>query len=45
MSDRKYCVDCDYIIGVVTHENTASYNIIVRAIKAYKTYSHLLKIG
>lgn len=43
--DRKFCKDCYYLIGIVTHEEGTRFNIQAKAIDAEKTYTHLLKIG
>lgn len=43
--DRNFCIDCYYLIGVVTGGSKASYSVLVRNIEAQKTYTNLLRIG
>jgi hypothetical protein len=46
-NDRNYCTDCYYVIGVVTHEAQASYQLQVRTLLAEKSgdSTHLLRLG
>lgn len=43
--DRSYCVDCQYLIGIVTHEQKAKFSLLVNSIDAEKNNTHLLKLG
>ena len=43
--DRNFCIDCYYLIGLVTGKTKASYSVIVKNIEAEKTYTNLLRLG
>ncbi len=45
-TDRDYCSDCYYLIGVVTHEGPATYQLSLLASEAERNdSSRLLRIG
>lgn len=44
-TDRNFCYDCYYLIGVRTGHDTAMYSLLVRSIKSIKDYENLLRVG
>lgn len=43
--DRKYCYECTYIIGVITHDKSTEYNLLVEKLDANFTNSLFLRVG
>jgi hypothetical protein len=46
-NDREFCVDCYYVIGIVTHEGPCSYTLGLTTLEAEaaKSTTHLLRLG
>jgi hypothetical protein len=45
--DRSYCLDCYYVIAVITHEGPAVYTVTVRTLEAELglEQTHLMRLG
>lgn len=44
-SDRNYCFDCVFLLGIRSTLPRSDYQMTVKSIDAGSSYSHLLKIG
>ena len=44
-SDRNFCYDCYYLIGVRTGHDTAMYSLLVKSMKSTSEYENLLRVG